>query len=165
MLPLPYKTQPEYFNTTLSYTPISTPINFVPGQGAINNLLSLLKHPRNANKETKWLSWVGGLQGSRPVRKQRRSHNGPVLSTEVYEPSLETLKGVGLLFVEGWDVARIFMTFIGLVSMSIMAATALAVVKKDIETAVLVGEYGVVGAVGLVAALVGATILDGVLEC
>lgn len=99
------------------------------------------------------------------MRKQRRSQNGPVLSTEVYEPSLETLKGVGLLFVEGWDVARIFMTLIGLVSMSIMAATALAVVKKDIETAVLVGEYGVVGAVGLVAVLVGATILDGVLEC
>jgi hypothetical protein len=125
----------------------------------VNNLKVLLKNPKRSKGRDKWLRWVGGLQGSRPVRKEYRSKNGTVqYSTEVFALPEDTLIGVGLLFTEGWIFSRILWTTVAIVIGSLLFSVGWSV-GRNMGQGFAVGSYmfaasmGIVSLVGLVSTL------------
>ena len=157
MVSIQYQNKPDYANTTLQYTPLSVPMNFA--DRAVNNLTVLIKYPRRSKRKYKWLRWVGGLQGSRPVRKEYRPKPWPVqYSAEVYALPEDTLIGVGLLFCEGWIFSRILWTTVVIVISSLLFSVGWSV-GRSIGEGFAVGSYmfaasmGFVSLVGLVSTL------------
>jgi hypothetical protein len=155
MASINYRNKPGYVSTTLHYQILTTPINYEEYAG-YNTLVDNFKKPKkSARGSSQWIKWVGGLQGARPIPKRRPDGS---VSVEVYEPPPYKLWGTGLLFIEGWVLARIVWTFLVLMFSSVITAVAWSVIR-NVEQGMAVGGFlltassGLFGLIGLLSFL------------